>query len=364
MKLAFFGTGEFAVAPLRSLHAAGHEIAIVVSQPDRPAGRGLQVQPTHVRVAAEALGLSHVQAADVNGMSPDELLRGATLAVIVAFGQKIGGALLAAATQGFVNIHGSLLPKYRGAAPYQWAVINGDATSGVTTFVLNERWDAGPILGRRETPIGETETADELHDRLSLLGAELIVETVAAIERGDARPLVQDATQACRAPKLSKADGVIDWSQPARVIARRINGLWSWPTATAVVHPAKGKPVQVQLARAVCVEEGKSDGATERRSDEDREDQGTEARRHEGTEGKSDEATQRRSDEGGRDQGTEAGMHAPGDFLPDGSVQTGSGRIRLIEIKPAGGKLMTFEQFANGRDVKPPARLGPVVAGV
>lgn len=342
MKLAFFGTGEFAVAPLRSLHAAGHEIAIVVSQPDRPAGRGLQVQPTHVRVAAEALGLSHVQAADVNAMSPGELLRGSTLAVIVAFGQKIGGALLAAATQGFVNIHGSLLPKYRGAAPYQWAVINGDATSGVTTFVLNERWDAGPILGRRETPIGETETADELHDRLSLLGAELIVETVAAIERGDARPLVQDATLACRAPKLSKADGVIDWSQPARVIARRINGLWSWPTATAVVHPAKGKSVQVQLARAVCVEEGKSDGATERRSDGGGRDRGTEAGRH---------------------GGTEAGMRAPGEFLADGSVQTGSGRIRLIEIKPAGGKLMTFEQFANGRDVKPPARIGPVVAG-
>lgn len=314
MKLAFFGTGEFAVAALRALRTAGHEIPVVVSQPDRPAGRGLQVQPTHVRLAAEELGLSHVQAADVNAVPPEDLLRGAALAVIVAFGQKIGPALLAAASRGFVNIHGSLLPKYRGAAPYQWAVINGDATSGVTTFLLNERWDAGPILGRRETPIGDTETADELHDRLSLIGAELIVETVASIERGDARPLVQDVAQACRAPKLSKADSAIDWSQPARVLVRRINGLWSWPTATAMLHPAKGKPVQVQLARA-RVEEGTGAGTTEARS---------------------------------------------GDFLPDGSVQTGEGRLRVLELKPAGGKLMKFEQFANGRDVNPPARLGPI----
>ena len=176
------------------------------------------------------------------------------------------------------------------------------------------RWAAGPMWGRRETPTGETETADELHGRLSLLGAELIVETVAAIERGDGRPLVQDATQACQAPKLSKADGVIDWSQPARVIARRINGLWSWPTATALLHPARGKSVQVQLARPVCAAE----------------------------------------------EVTEAGPFAPGDFLPDGSTKTGGGRIRLLELKPAGGKLMSFEQFANGRDVKPPARLGPI----
>lgn len=311
MTLAFLGTGEFAVEALRAIVAAGHSVRVAISQPDRPAGRGRAVVPTPVRVAAEKLGIPHTQITDVNVETPGDLLRGATCAVVVAFGQKIGAALLAATPQGFINIHGSLLPRYRGAAPYQWAVINGDTVTGVTTFQLNEKWDAGPILGRRETAIGETETADELHDRLAILGGELIVETLVLLERGEAKPLVQDASQACRAPKLSKADGWVDWTLPARTIARRINGLWSWPSATAMLHPASGKPVAVQLARAGVIESESEPRA-----------------------------------------GCEAGA-----FRADGGVQTGRGSVRILEIKPAGSRLMSFDSFSNGRDIRPPARL-------
>lgn len=311
MRIAFFGTGEFAAPALRALLAAGHEIRAVVSQPDRPAGRGLVLKPTAVRSTALELNLPHTQSADVNAQPTAELLAGAEAAVIVAFGQKIGPSLLAAAPRGFINIHGSLLPKYRGAAPIQWAVIHGEAESGVTTFRLNERWDAGPILGQRSTPIGPTETADELHDRLAALGAELIVETMAQVERGDERPTAQDRAAGTRAPKLTKADGFVDWSQPARRVAARINGLWSWPAARALLIPASGKPCEVLLARARAQD----------------------------------------------DELFASGGVAPGAFDDARRVRCGAGVAELLEIKPVGGRLMSLDEFARGRDLRPPARL-------
>ncbi|RMF86185.1 MAG: methionyl-tRNA formyltransferase, partial [Planctomycetota bacterium] len=220
--MAFLGTGDFGRPALCALRDAGHEVVVAVSQPDRPAGRGRKLRPSAIHAQADELGVPHVQAEDINALSPQEVAPGAEIGVVVAFGQKIGAAWLDAFPHGLINIHASLLPRYRGAAPYQWAVINGDTTTGVTVFRLNERWDAGPLLGQRETPIGELETADELHDRLALLGAELIVQVVRELETGAARPLPQDASGATRAPKLTRRDRVIDFTQPARVVQRRI----------------------------------------------------------------------------------------------------------------------------------------------
>lgn len=310
MKLAFFGTGEFAVQPLLALREAGHEITAVISQPDRPVGRGQTLAPTAVHRAADQLNLPHIQAVDVNATASAALLNGAELGVVVAFGQKIGAGLLNTAPKGFINIHGSLLPKYRGAAPYQWAIINGETVTGVTIFQLNEKWDAGPIWSMRETPIGELDTADELHDRLSEIGAALLIETLSAYSNGTLQPRTQDAALASRAPKLSRADSRVDWTQSAEKIVRRIHGLWSWPTAVCVLA-SRGE--RVQLARA-CVESGTAQIADE---------------------------------------------FAPGTILQGGVVKAGVGSIRLLEVKPSGGKVMPWDAFANGRRIPIPDRWLP-----
>jgi len=311
MRLALLGTGEFAVPALRELVRAGHVITVAISQPDRPAGRGRTVQPTPVHAAAAELGVRHVQTEDINSLDVAELCAGSDLGVVVAFGQKLGSPVLRAFRLGCVNIHGSLLPKYRGAAPYQWAIINGEAVTGVTVFQVNERFDAGAIWSQAQTPIGPTETADELHDRLARLGAELLVATLPDIESGRLQPRPQDQAVATRAPKLTRADSIIDWTQPATRIVRRIHGLWSWPAATCVLVPRRGKPERVLLARAMVADETAAPSA----------------------------------------------QTVPGVFCDDLTIQTGAGRIRLLEIKPAGGRLMSFADFTRGRHLAPADRL-------
>jgi len=314
MRIAFLGTGDFACPALRRLAQAGHLITVAISQPDRPAGRGLTVRPTAVHSLADQLGIRHLQVEDVNTLDPHDALGDAEIGVVAAFGQKIGPALLSALPRGCVNIHGSLLPRYRGAAPFQWAIINGDEVTGVTVFQLDQHWDAGPIWSQRTLRIGETETASELHDRLAALGAELIVETLTQIERGTARPRPQDSAQATRAPRLSRADSRIDWSAPAFNVARRINGLWSWPAATCLYRAPGGKTERLQLARAAV-----ADTSTAPTAD-----------------------------------------FPPGALRPQGLVQAGQGCVRLLEVKPAGGRCMPFDAFARGRSVQPPARLLPL----
>ena len=275
------------------------------------------MKPTPIHMAADTLKLRHIQTEDVNALELAAVFGPAEIGVVAAFGQKIGGAILAALPRGCINIHGSLLPKYRGAAPFQRAVINGEETTGVTVFQLNERWDAGAIWGQRSTPISDAETADELHDRLAELGAGLIVEVLAAIADGTARPIEQDPAQATRAPKLSKADGTVDWSQPARTIVRRIHGLWSWPAAACMFVSHRGKQERVLLIRAAV-----ADAIT-----------------------------------------TPAADSPPGSFCTDLTVQAAAGRVCLLEVQPAGGKRMPFTAFANGRRIAPPDRLLPVSPG-
>jgi methionyl-tRNA formyltransferase len=310
MRIVFFGTGPFAVPALRALHAAGHEIVVVVSQPDRPAGRGRVIVPTPVHAAAGALGLPHAQAADVATLPPG-LLDRAELGVVADFGQKLGPALLAALPRGCINVHGSLLPRYRGAAPYQWAILNGEPRTGVTVFQLDPRWDAGAIWSQREIEIGPTQTADELRDRLADVGAALLVETIPQIQSGQIQPRPQDPAQASRAPKLTKADAALDWSQPAVRIVRRIHGLWSWPAAACTFASRAGRRERLQLARA-RVADARAVPTLEL---------------------------------------------PPGAFAPDLTVQSGGGRVELLEVKPAGGRLMPFAAFAHGRHVAPPDRL-------
>lgn len=311
MRIAFLGTGDFAVPALRRLHTAGHALVVVISQPDRAAGRGRAVQPTPVRAAALELGLRHVPTADINGLPPADLLSGADIGVVAAFGQKLGPALLGAVPRGFVNIHGSLLPKYRGAAPYQWAILSGETVTGVTIFQLNERWDAGSVWASRETPIDPRETADELHDRLALLGAAAIVDVLPAIAAGRLEPRTQDAQQATRAPKLRKSDGYVDWSATAAEVVRRIHGLWSWPAVACAYVGRDQRRERLLLARAEI-----ADGVT-----------------------------------------PVSQQWRPGAFHLDRTIQAGIGRVRLLEVKPAGKSLMPFAAFANGRAIAPPDRL-------
>ena len=314
MRVAFLGTGEFACPALRALVSAGNTIVSAISQPDRPAGRGRAVRPSYVRALADELGVRHIQTEDVNALNLRDAVGDAEIGVVAAFGQKIGAALLGALPHGCVNIHGSLLPKYRGAAPFQWAIINGDEVTGVTAFQLDQRWDGGAVWARRELRIGSTETAAELHDRLAALGAELIVQTLPIIERGDVQPETQDDTQATRAPKLWRADSQVDWSQSAFKIVRRINGLWSWPVATCLFQSEGGKAERLQLARAELAD---ADMAP-------------------------------------------TGELSPGVFRDDQTVQAGAGCVRLLEVKPAGGKLMPFEAFVRGRQVRSGACLRPI----
>ncbi|MGE0480076.1 MAG: methionyl-tRNA formyltransferase [Phycisphaerae bacterium] len=328
MRVIFLGTGAFGEPALEALLAAGHEVVGVVSQPDRAAGRGLATRPTPIHVAADRLRLRHVQTADANALDLVGEFGGADVGVVVAFGQKLGPALLASLPRGCVNLHGSLLPKYRGAAPIQWAILSGEATTGVTVFQITAGWDAGPIWATRETPIGATETADELHDRLAVLGGELMIDALARIAAGES-PTPQDAARATRAPKLSRADRVVDWAQPARAVVRRIHGLWSWPCATGVLVTGGGRRETVQLARACVVEAAHCD----------------------------ERAPQVDADPPTVGRPSDSGRIAPGAFAADLSVETGAGRVRLMEVKPAGGKLMSFAAYANGRRIAAGDRL-------
>ncbi len=233
MRLVFLGTPAFAVPSLEALVAAGHETAAVYTQPDRPKGRGGQVAASPVKEAALRLGLEVRQPLRVRRpeVVADLAALEAEIMVVVGYGQIIPQAILDLPRHGIVNVHASLLPKYRGAAPIQWAIANGERVTGVTTMRIDAGLDTGAILLKRETPIGPEETAVELSARLAPLGAALLIETLAAIENGTIAPVPQDSEQATLAPILTKEDGRIDWNWPAAKIANRLRGFQPWPGA-------------------------------------------------------------------------------------------------------------------------------------
>lgn len=231
MRLIYLGTPAFAVPTLERVVAAGHEVVEVVTQPDRPKGRGKQVAASPVKETALRLGLAVYQPERIRRPDAVEHLRahGVEAMVIVGYGQIIPQSILDLAPRGIINVHGSLLPKYRGAAPIQWAVANGESVTGVTTMKIDAGLDTGDMLLKAETAIGVDETAVELGTRLAPIGADLLVETLARLD--SMVPEKQDPAKATYAPILKKEDGLIDWRQSAAAIHNRIRGLQPWPGA-------------------------------------------------------------------------------------------------------------------------------------
>ena len=234
MKLVFCGTPEFAVPTLEAVVAAGHTVELVVAQPDRAAGRGMDIRVPPVKVAAEKLGIPVVQPEKIKNniefrgrleeIQPDAIL-------VVAYGRIIPDWMLALPRFGNINLHGSLLPKYRGAAPIQWAVANGETHTGVTTMVLEAGLDTGPMLLAQVVPIGVEETAEDVFEGLSAVGAELMVKTLAGFEEGTLWPVAQDHSRATLAPILTREDGLVDFSRTAKQIYDRWRGFQPWPGA-------------------------------------------------------------------------------------------------------------------------------------
>ena len=231
MRIVFMGTPQAAVPTLRQILNDGHEVVAVWTQPDKPAGRGNKVSFTPVKEFALAHGLSVFQPARIKNDEAKQLFasHNADVAVVVAYGRILPDEFLRAPRRGCINVHFSLLPLYRGAAPANWAIVNGEIETGVTTMFIEPTLDTGPILLQRKTPIGEKETAPELMQRLAEIGAELLGETLARLDYLTPRP--QHDADATFAPVLKKEDGLIDWSLSAFQIERRIRGFQPWPNA-------------------------------------------------------------------------------------------------------------------------------------
>lgn len=306
MRLLFFGSGDFAVPTLRNVQQK-HEVAAVITQPDRPSGRGRKLTPTPVKERALQLGLEVITVEQVNEESMVRRLLdfGADVGVVLAFGQKIGPPICDSIPGGCINAHASLLPKYRGAAPFQWTIINGEEKAGVTVFKLVQRMDAGPILTARWTSPKPEETACELHDRLAGIAVDAVagaLELYATDPNPPGTP--QDDAAATPAPKLKKEDSFIRFDRPAAELANFVCGMWDWPGARCRFTSNDGaRSEDVMLARARVAE------------------------------------------------GQTAEL-PPGELDGRLLIATGDGMLELLEIKPAGGKLMTWPEFANGRHVK------------
>lgn len=309
MRIVYMGSGTFSVPALRALLASRHEVVGVYTQPARPAGRKGALTPTPVARGMVEAGLEATPCADIN--APDVVARVRALApdviCVADFGQMIGQDVLGCARHGGVNLHGSLLPELRGAAPVNWALIRGYQRTGVTTLQVVEKMDAGAVYLTAATDIGPEETAEELKARLAAMGAEVLCETLGLIEGGWAEPREQDAERVTFARRLKKSDGVLDWSAGAESLHNRIRGTWPWPGGQAVLD-LSGRQMPVTIA-ASRVEAGASSGPP----------------------GTLDEAL---------------------------CVATGSGRIRIVRIRPAGKRLMEWEDFVHGYRPRPGDRFG------
>lgn len=236
MKIIFMGTPDFSVGTLEALADAGHEIVLAVTQPDKPKGRGKEMQYPPVKEAAMKRGIPVFQPVKIREPEcMEELARyQADVMVVVAFGQILPAKILQMAPYGCINVHASLLPKYRGAAPIQWAVIDGEKVSGVTTMQMDEGLDTGDMLLKKEIPLDPDETGGSLHDKLAAAGAALCVETLRRLEAGTLAPEKQGESPTAYARMLRKEMGRIDWTQDAAKIERLIRGLNPWPSAYTV----------------------------------------------------------------------------------------------------------------------------------
>ncbi len=258
MRIVFMGTPEFAVPSLEALLASEDQVVGIVTQPDRPKGRGHELAPPPVKLVAQRAGIPFLQPLKIR--TPDFLEALAAwkpdLIAVTAFGRILHAPILNLPPKGCVNVHGSLLPKYRGAAPVQWAVINGETETGITTMLMDEGMDTGPMLLQERIPILPDDTAGTLAPRLAEVGGRLLVETISRLKAGAIAPCAQDHAQATMAPLLKKEDGMIDWTGSAQSIVNRVRGMSPWPgaytfygqerwniwKAAAVQEPAQGQP--------------------------------------------------------------------------------------------------------------------------
>lgn len=249
MRIVFAGTPAFAVPALAALAAAGHDIVLVLTQPDRPAGRGMAPVASPVKHAAEELGLAVFQPVTLKDPAALERLRAAApdLLVVVAYGLILPQAALDLPTRGAINIHASLLPRWRGAAPIQRAILAGDETTGVCIMQMDAGLDTGPVLMREAIPIASDETTGTLHDKLARIGARNVVEAVTAIARGDARSVPQSTEGVTYAAKISKSEARIEWSRSAVEIDRQVRAFNPVPGASTRLGAADHKIWQVRI---------------------------------------------------------------------------------------------------------------------
>ncbi|MEQ8212028.1 MAG: methionyl-tRNA formyltransferase [Lacipirellulaceae bacterium] len=305
MRLVFLGTGPFAVPTLRTQHEdPQHEVLAVVTRP--PRGRRAPIAP--MALAAGELGIPLWQPETVNSDEAREQLNGydAQLLVVCDYGEILKPATLECATLGGINLHGSLLPKYRGAAPVQWAVLNGDEVTGNTVIQMTPGLDAGPILGSDQTEIDPHETAGELEERLAEMGALLVTQVIAQLATDTTEPLEQDASLKCKAPRLTKEHGLIDWSKSAQEIHNQVRALQPWPRAYTHWQVEGGEHQRLIVHKTVVhPESGKGDPGTV--------------------------------------------LSCEDSLL----VATNQGQIELVEVQPAGKRAMAASDFLRGNRLKP-----------
>jgi methionyl-tRNA formyltransferase len=248
MRIVFMGTPEFACPTLKTLIERGENVVAVVTQPDRPKGRGQQTLPPPVKELAQAHDIPVLQPVKVRHPDAIEEIRALNpdLIVVVAFGQILPKALLDIPAKGCINVHASLLPRYRGAAPLNWCIINGEAETGVTTMLMDVGLDTGDMLLKAATPIDPDEDTSSLHDRLSVIGAELLAQTIDLAAKDMLLPEKQDDALTCYAPMMKKEDGLIDWEKDAAAIKNQVRGMTPWPGAFTYLDDKLVKVYRVQ----------------------------------------------------------------------------------------------------------------------
>ena len=260
MRIVFMGAPDFAEASLKNLLDEGFEVVGVFTQPDRPRGRGMATSCSPVKELALARGLPVFQPEKLRDGTALSILRELRpdLLVVVAYGKLLPDDILALPKYGAINVHASLLPKYRGAAPIQWAVLNGDRTTGVSIMYLAHDMDSGDVIEAQETEIGEKETSGELFERLKIMGAELLIKALREIGNGTASRRPQDHSRASYVSMLDKSMSPIRWDRPARLVMKQIFGLQPWPVATAELG---GKRFKIYTARRTDAHTGKAPGS-------------------------------------------------------------------------------------------------------
>jgi methionyl-tRNA formyltransferase len=319
-RIIVFGTGDFALPTLLRLCETGHHMVALVTQPDRPQGRKQELIPGRVKVAAVERGVPVYQPDDVNAPASLDAIRAFTpdLLVTAAYGQILSAELLSIPRFGGINLHGSILPAYRGAAPVARAIENGETETGVTVIRMSPRIDAGGMIEVATTAIDPDETAGELEDRLATLGAPLIVATIAGLEAGTARVQPQEKARVTKAPKLRKEDGLLDWSRPARAVHDRVRAMQPWPIASTYWRRAYNPeiaPLRLIVHRTRPVES--------------------------------------QYDAGHPDPGTV--VEAAGDRLV---VAAATGAVQILTVQVAGKKPMLATDFLRGHPILPGDRFG------